>query len=489
METLPRTFHDQFISVYQSAAEDVARRIQTRSLVSDPAGAERQIEHARALVNAAAEVSAQRLGDSRASPPGARGVERSILDTARTCARLGLQYLEARVHGNEADAVKIRNELQYGHCDPRWAETLEEYLVYFGPDGTRRQIPYVRPSQVGPQIFKIGPQSRIALVGDLGTGTETAMGLLRGVRQQQPDILIHLGDIYYSGTPQECELKFRQLVDGVFERDKTNMPVFTLAGNHDMYSGGAGYYDLLSKLNKPPMRQEASFFCLRSSDDAWQMLAMDTGLHDYNPLKATRVTTYLDPEEEAWHKECIRTFGGQTVLLSHHQLFSAFERVDAGNPDNSFSACNPALLKSYEGFVATGRPIAAWFWGHEHTLSIYQPYAGLHYGRCIGHGAIPVLVSDTPYEPVPKLRDPPKLVPKTKLSIDGDVYAHGFAMLTPLPKRSEMRVEYYQTKGGDSAVQTYSEIIGSGKTSERPSVISRLFRSLGFSGRANTSVL
>ena len=29
-------------------------------------------------------------------------------------------------------------------------------------------------------------------------------------------------------------------------------------------------------------------------------------------------------------------------------------------------------------------------WGHEHRCVLYRPYANVHYGRCIGHGSLPV---------------------------------------------------------------------------------------------------
>lgn len=34
--------------------------------------------------------------------------------------------------------------------------------------------------------------------------------------------------------------------------------------------------------------------------------------------------------------------------------------------------------------------VAAWFWGHEHGMSLYEPYAGLEKGRLIGAACIPV---------------------------------------------------------------------------------------------------
>jgi 3',5'-cyclic AMP phosphodiesterase CpdA len=152
------------------------------------------------------------------------------------------------------------------------------------------------------------------------------------------------------------------------------LPVFTLSGNHDMYCGGVGFYELIKHLNSPPFTQTASFFCLRSADEKWQLLAMDTGLHDDNPASVADALTYLEEDELAWHCDRIKEFAGRTILLSHHPLFSAFSAIGPSNASGRRSATNPLLLKAFERMVVS-KPIAAWFWGHEHTLSIYGPFA------------------------------------------------------------------------------------------------------------------
>jgi hypothetical protein len=67
------------------------------------------------------------------------------------------------------------------------------------------------------------------------------------------------------------------------------------------------------------------------------------------------------------------------IVLSHHGSHSAFSdwyRI-------------PAMQMA----EIIHRP-AIWFWGHEHKLAIYDKYAvagGIEaYGRCIGHGGMPV---------------------------------------------------------------------------------------------------
>jgi hypothetical protein len=74
--------------------------------------------------------------------------------------------------------------------------------------------------------------------------------------------------------------------------------------------------------------------------------------------------------------------------------------------------------------------ISAWFWGHEHTLSIYESFAGLQRGRCLGYGAVPTSIADKIYEPVKGLDQIPTEIPGTQLAKVGGVYTHGYAMLS-----------------------------------------------------------
>ena len=376
------------------------------------------------------------------------------------CARLGFEALQARARGDEATAEQKENELKGGTCDPSWAETLVEYANYFGLDGTRGTIPYITPAVAGDWVVEIPDGARIAMLGDWGTGTQSAITMLRQVKQQQPDILVHLGDVYYSGTADECQRNFRAIIDDVFDRPNHQLPVFNMAGNHDMYSGGQGFYDLLRVLNPPPLDQKASFFCLRTTNKAWQFLAMDTGLHDFDPLAVTDVVTFIDPAEEAWHLRRlneIKESGGQTILLSHHQLFSAFSAIGPEQADGFRSPCNPKLLTTFNKFQASA-PIAAWFWGHEHNLCIYEPYAELAKGRCIGHGAVPVMTSQNPYVTQTDIKNAPALVPATQLGVNDRVYAHGYTMISLDPAGGPAKAQYYSTTAPETPM--YEEMLG-----------------------------
>jgi hypothetical protein len=83
----------------------------------------------------------------------------------------------------------------------------------------------------------------------------------------------------------------------------------------------------------------------------------------------------------------------RTVLLSHHQLFSPFGSV--GNVGSQPYAYNPALFANFQSVLPK---VVWWFWGHEHTLAVYDPYMGLQRGRCVGASAVPVFTDQQKYE-------------------------------------------------------------------------------------------
>jgi predicted phosphodiesterase len=398
MQEGPRTFHDPLLSVYQSAVADLARRIDVERAAASPS-----LEAAGESPGTALKEAAERVAVRHAYRITQGGSDTSfeqqeeaaleamtIGQNAEVCASLGLRYLRAKVFGDAATQAYIRTELETGgKCDPKWITVLEEYAKYFGPFGARPEIPYIRPATVGPKVITIKSNARIGLIGDWGTGAEPAKRILRQVKTNQPDVLVHLGDIYYSGTDDECRMNFDAIVNDVLERRTKDISVYTLAGNHDMYSGGIGYYSLISRLNKSSMKQPASFFCLRTEDNSWQLLAMDTGQHDYNALSVSTALTYVDQDERDWHEARIREFPGKTILLSHHQLFSAFSQIGPRDVTGKLNPINPELKKVYDQLRSAGKTIAAWFWGHEHNLCVYQLYHDLRRGRCLGHSAIP----------------------------------------------------------------------------------------------------
>jgi hypothetical protein len=143
--------------------------------------------------------------------------------------------------------------------------------------------------------------------------------------------------------------------------------------NHEMYSGGFGYF----KLALPAIGQKSSYLAFENSH--WLLVVLDTAYVDHD----------MDNEQVAWLNlvlnQAAETSEGEpkkVVLFSHQQLFSRL--------DNQ----GPKLAKALQHLLDAKR-ITAWYWGHEHQCVIYDRHDryGL-FGRCLGNGGIPEVRKD-----------------------------------------------------------------------------------------------
>jgi hypothetical protein len=436
------TIPNPALSMLQSAADAYARTQQ-----SSIAGLLQPHEHP--MVAATAKLAASADGrDQRATELSGLGA------SAEHCAKLGLDMIKAHLSGDPNALAAAKNAFIGSTCDPKWAETVTEYAEFIASHGNGAPIPgYKRYQQLTDFILpEIPADARIGVIGDWGTGTPLALDTMKLLASKEPDIVIHLGDIYYSGTATECLQNFLSPATAILSPSGSGSRLYSLSGNHDMYAGGDGYYAMIAELGQP-----SSYFVLRSEDLAWQFLAMDTGYSDHNPFDVTDVLVALDPQEEAWHVDKVTKFTGSTILLSHHQLFSAYAAIGPIEQGRR-QPFNPNLLNTFQ-MLQENKPVAAWFWGHEHAFTVYETYLGLQRGRCLGHGAIPTSEADNAYQvrsdidpaQVPPVRDglrPPLI---------NGLYDHGFAMLTLGAPGGAIRADYYSTAQPDAA--GFSEII------------------------------
>jgi hypothetical protein len=240
----------------------------------------------------------------------------------------------------------------------------------------------INPDPPPPQ--PMSNQARLVLVGDWGTGLPRARNVARQMRQVVEQGLaagldqhvIHLGDVYYSGTAREYRKRFLPYwpVD-IAEADRVGS--WSLNANHDMYSGGHGYFDVLLGDPRFARHEGASFFSLHN--DEWEVVGLDTGWEDGG----------LQEPQSDWLEARLAASRRKGVLLSHHQLFSAYQ-PDAG------TALEPRLRT-----VLEANRVRAWFWGHEHRCMLYRPHANVPAARCIGHGGVPVYMWRRPDDPCP----------------------------------------------------------------------------------------
>ena len=385
---------------------------------------------------------------------------------AADCADLLGEYILAWVSGNTEWMDRIRSEWIDSPCNATgWLQAVEAWVAYYW-DGAEPK--YVPPASGGPQPFALPPGDaggtlRVGILGDWGTGEPEALAVLDQLMQLKPHLIIHVGDVYYAGTEDEQNTNFLAPIADARRKYGRNVPVYALPGNHDYYSGGAGFYGMLARLNQgvPNASVQAnSFFCLRNA--AWQLQGMDTGYNDSDLLRVAEDNTHLRADEAAWHRTQLAYAGRrQVILFSHHQLYSAFEQIGG-------LWQNPSLTANLADWRRASNPppnIAAWLWGHEHVLQVYQVPGTLPVlGRCVGNGAFPVFTDSSGYTPgtrsIPlqpathspdgSIRFPNGFVQSQP---DDRVWASGYTVLN-LGADGSAKVLYYQVQVGNDGSAT-----------------------------------
>ena len=111
---------------------------------------------------------------------------------------------------------------------------------------------------------------------------------------------------------------------------------------------------------------------------------------------------------------------------------------------------NPVFMDAFGNHLGD---IDIWLWGHEHNLALFEPYAGLERGRCIGSGSMPVALMWEPYKTLENLAlpagftEPPIMSEAGRLGHDGDHYHHAFCVLDIEGPSGAMT--YFQVPGID----------------------------------------
>ena len=256
---------------------------------------------------------------------------------------------------------------------------------------------------------RAGDNSSIKMVvaADWATNTPESAGVGHWMKRENSDYSIHLGDIYFVGAPPEVSANF---IGPDSSWPKGSSGSLAVPGNHEYYSNGNPYFDTLlptlgarrpasaiSPTSDRPAQgsakapsadgeyhQDASFFSLENP--YWRVIALDNGYYSVGPLFIEyifRPDAHLDKKLIAWLENTIKPGTDDNrgiVILSHIQYCSAFE------PQYPKAA---EILK-----IVFGERKVIWLWGHEHRFAIYGKYQSENgiaaYGRCIGHGGMPV---------------------------------------------------------------------------------------------------
>lgn len=290
--------------------------------------------------------------------------------------------------------------------------------------------------------------ARLVIVGDWSTGLPRARDVaahmhkavdtaLAGNRQVH---VLHLGDVYYSGLETEDQRRFLDLWPVSQEQADAGVTSWSLNGNHDMYSGGCGYFGTLLqdprfKRQRSPDGRPTSFFRLRSP--FWDFVGLDTAWD--TDVTSTGQVAVLQHQQGRYVAAVAAGSTRKLVLFSHHQLVSVYDKDDLGST-------LPGELTP----VLDSNLVTAWWWGHEHRAISYEAAAGVRYPRCLGNGGVPILP-----DAAPPAGSTPPITWRSERTVreDGQVRVRfGFAVLDLQPDR--IKVAYVDDDGYTANTET-----------------------------------
>jgi hypothetical protein len=303
-------------------------------------------------------------------------------------------------------------------------------------------------NQAPAEYNDMAEDARLVIVGDWGTGLPRARDVATHMHEAIDTALasnrqvhvVHLGDVYYSGLETEDQRRFLDLWPVSREQAEAGVTSWSLNGNHDMYSGGFGYFGILLqdprfKSQRSPDGRPASFFRLRSP--FWDFVGLDTAW-DTDVTSAGQVAVLQDPQGR-YAADVAAGSSRKLVLFSHHQLVSVYDKGDLGST-------LPAGLAP----VLDRNRVTAWWWGHEHRAITYEAADGVRYPRCLGNGGVPILP-----DAAPPAGSAPSITWRSMRTVaeDGQVRARfGFAVLDLQPDRIE--VAYVDDDGYTAHAET-----------------------------------
>lgn len=260
---------------------------------------------------------------------------------------------------------------QYEDLDPGWIGSLYNYLH-------SKKVPFpthderVPAGMPGSGVVHVADDITLALAGDWGTGNLSSGMIARQIAslRPQPSYTVHLGDVYYSGTPEEEERRF------VASWPVGAQGAFAINSNHEMYSGGKGYFSVALESPKFARQQRLSYFALENA--RWIIFGLDSAypsnarLYDKGELDTTQLR-FL-----ATHGARARAAGKRVMVMSHHHPIEFDGSLVTPLCDRVTRALGVRELH--------------WYWGHIHGAAALKPRAingVIVHGRCVGHGGVP----------------------------------------------------------------------------------------------------
>ncbi len=217
---------------------------------------------------------------------------------------------------------------------------------------------------------------RINMVADFGTGiwkdgTQKwcpAALIQKLMEENQAEVHVHLGDIYYAGTRKEAERQFlKTWAPG-------KLASYNMNGNHDLYSGDMGFFHTVLAEHSFIHQKRNSYWSFKAK--SWLFIGLDSSY--YSDAFFCTEGRIVDPNQISFLQEQTKDHKENVVILTHH------------GPVSSDGSEELALWTDVTH--ALGFEPDRWYFGHIHNGMFFKTTILGDVKtkfRCIGCGALP----------------------------------------------------------------------------------------------------
>ncbi|HEY4328064.1 MAG TPA: metallophosphoesterase [Mucilaginibacter sp.] len=358
----------------------------------------------------------------------------------------------------ETETKKSKGEPPANKIADFFTKRVWSWFYYYISSRFGKNYPYQTYTDADKGIYPLKPEAgkdrvSIAITADWATDTNESFDVATKMISHEPDYTIHMGDTYYVGAPHEIELNFTMPGSPWVRGSKGS---FAVLGNHEMYARGVAFFNrLLPSLGLRDedgkyMGQKAGFFCLEN--EYWRILGLDTGYHSIGNIPLIELIPgfgsdcHFDEKLVDWLSDSLKLNDKNDkrglLILTHHQYITAFK----GEGEY------PAPANQLAKLIGKDRPVV-WLWGHEHKFSVFEKAQvgdGITaYGRCIGHGGMPIELNVNTFNRSEGAKGNSKLVMvDTRTKTGTESYPLGYnGYVVVSVKDKELEVAYFDTDG------------------------------------------
>lgn len=286
----------------------------------------------------------------------------------------------------------------FGQLDYRWLEApINMLLVNHYYKKYPWPMPVLNDPNKSPHVGRIPEEGvTFAVAGDWGTGGDDAKAVRHAAMKLAPDYLFHLGDVYYTGTPElslsmpflGAGYEMAHLVDFWPREHMKPGRSFTMNSNHEMYTGARGLFE--DALSNPIFAHQNGFSYGMLENTHWQVFYLDSAYYSPDFLKMYGALS----EDQIGFVQSMRKgkTDKKTIVMTHHTPFDVTGKVEQIKDKKS-------LLRDVARALDNNLP-DYWYFGHIHDGIVYASkkvvaskdgpaIPGICHMRCTGHASMP----------------------------------------------------------------------------------------------------